>query len=72
MKMTIDRFEGDVATLVACGDNPERINLPRSLLPPETREGDVITLQITRDEEATVETRNRVRDLIAKLKSKRG
>ena len=71
VKLTIDRFEGEVAVLVTCGEIPQLVNLPRSLLPPGSREGDIVTLQIARDEEATRETRNRVRDLIAKLKSKR-
>jgi hypothetical protein len=71
MKMTIDRVEGDIAVLVTCEENPQTVNLPLSLLPPGSREGDVITVEIGRDDEATRETKNRVRDLIAKLKNKR-
>jgi len=72
MKLTIDRIEGDVAVLVSCGEKPRNVNLPLTFLPPGSSEGDVITLEITRDEETTRDTRNRVRDLIARLKSKRG
>jgi hypothetical protein len=71
MKMTIDRIEGEVAVLVSREEMPQTVNVPCSFLPYGSREGDIVTVQIERDEEATRETKNRVRDLIAKLKNKR-
>jgi hypothetical protein len=71
MKMTIDRIEEGIAVLVSLEDKPQKVNIPISLLPPGSREGDIITMEIGRDDEATRETKDRVGNLIAKLKSRR-
>jgi hypothetical protein len=52
--LSIDRFEGakkEVAVLVA--DDGTSFDLPRRLLPPGTKAGDVVSLTIERDAKAT-------------------
>jgi hypothetical protein len=54
LSLSIDRFEGDrkqIAVLLTEDDTP--INFPRPLLPKGAKAGDVLTLQIERDTEAT-------------------
>jgi len=67
MKATIDRIEGGTATLVSREDGRVRVNLPISLLPPGSREGDIVTLALTRDEEETRAARERSAALIDRL-----
>jgi hypothetical protein len=70
MKAVIDRFEGELAVLLL-GDKGEfRLNFPLSLLPAGCREGDILNISIERDPEATGQTKERVTDLMEKLKQK--
>jgi Protein of unknown function (DUF3006) len=71
MKMTIDRMEGTVAILISRQDESVRVNVPVSLLPPGSREGDILTIRIERDLPATNAARGRVSGLIEKLKNKK-
>jgi hypothetical protein len=71
MNMTIDRIEGTIAVLISCQDESVRVNVPVSLLPPGCREGDILTIRIERDREATNAARGRVSALIEKLKNKK-
>ena len=51
---SIDRFEGDRKQLaVLISEDDVTIHLPRALLPKGARAGDVLTLTIERDAEAT-------------------
>jgi len=68
MKVTIDRIEGTVAVLVSREDESVRVNVPVSLLPPGSREGDILTIRIEQDREATEAAQKRVSGLIEKLK----
>jgi len=52
--LIVDRFEGDRAVIEYEGTT---FNVPRSLLPPEVKEGDVITLSISVDQTITKERR---------------
>nr|WP_321353260.1 DUF3006 domain-containing protein [uncultured Methanoregula sp.] len=70
MKAAVDRIEGPVAVLIACEGEPARISVPVSLLPPGTREGDVVTLTLERDEAATKAAKETVSGLIEKLKKR--
>ena len=67
MKAAVDRIEGTLAVLISCEDESVRLNLPVALLPPGTREGEIVSLSIVRDEEATRAARERVSGLIGKL-----
>jgi hypothetical protein len=64
---TIDRFEGDVAVLLV-GDKETVVNVHRSVLPPEVRQGDVLRLEVTIDREETERRRREVRGKIERLK----
>lgn len=44
MNITIDRFEGEFA--VAELENGNYVNIPKSAIPPEAIEGDIISIEI--------------------------
>ena len=69
MKATIDRIEGNIA-IVLVGDEGIKLDIPLSLLPADCRESDVLNLSIERDPEATSQAKERVSDLMEKLKKK--
>ena len=71
MKVTIDRIEGTVAVLISRADESVRVNVPLSLLPPGCREGDILTIRIERDIQATEAAQERVSGLIEKLKKRK-
>ncbi len=53
-RLSLDRFEGkqkSIAVLVT--DDGQSINLPRALLPPGAKAGDVLSLALEADPEAT-------------------
>ncbi|HWQ18932.1 MAG TPA: DUF3006 domain-containing protein, partial [Methanotrichaceae archaeon] len=70
MKATLDRIEGSIAVLLIRDDERIRINIPISLLPEDSKEGDILDITIQRDENATDQARTRTSELIAKLKRK--
>jgi hypothetical protein len=72
MKMTIDRIEKGIAVLVSREEEPQQVNLPLSLLPPGSREGDIITMAIGRDDEETGAARERISSLLGTLNRKNG
>lgn len=45
-RVFLDRFEGDIAVLVAGPEGRERLTLPRRLLPEGTREGAALDLTL--------------------------
>jgi hypothetical protein len=54
IRLSIDRFEGkhkEIAVLVS--DDGATLNVPASFLPPAAQPGDVLTLTLERDLEAT-------------------
>jgi hypothetical protein len=67
MRATIDRIEGTLAVLIAEEDESVRFTLPLSLLPAGCREGDILTIGIDRDSQATADVKERVSDRIEKL-----
>ena len=71
MKVSIDRIEGTVAVLISRADESVRVNVPLSLLPPSCREGDILTIRIERDIQATEAAQERVSGLIEKLKKRK-
>lgn len=66
VKAVLDRFEGDKAVLLL-GDEETAVNWPRNLLPAEAREGHVIWLTGTVDQEATAKARAEAEDLLRQL-----
>jgi hypothetical protein len=71
MKVSIDRIEGTVAVLISRADESVRVNVPLSLLPPGCRIGDILTIRIERDIQATEAAQERVSGLIEKLKKRK-
>ena len=59
--LIVDRFEGDRAVIEYRGTT---FNLPRSLLPPDVKEGDVIDISISVDQEVTKERRQRGEEMM--------
>lgn len=68
---TIDRFEGDIAVLEV---EPERmkVNVPRSDLPEDAKQGDVVRLEGTVDLEETERRRSEIQEQIERLKRRGG
>jgi hypothetical protein len=64
---TIDRFEGGVAVLLV-GEEETVVNVRRSDLPPEARQGDVLRLEAVVDPVETRSRRESVREKIERLK----
>ncbi len=68
LSLSIDRFEGkgkQIAVLVT--DDGGALNVPRSLLPPDSKPGDVFTLTLERDARATREVADQTRRLQDRL-----
>lgn len=63
MRVIIDRFEGDYAVVEL--EDRSTANLPRSLVPPGAKEGDVLVIEIDRN--ATEERRKRIQRLMEEL-----
>jgi hypothetical protein len=69
LSLSLDRFEGEgrrVAVLLT--DDGRTLQIPRSLLPPGARPGDVLTLSLDHDAEATrqlAEATRRVQDRLS-------
>ena len=70
MKATIDRIDEGIAVLIYVDKEPVRMTVPVSLLPPGAKEGDIVSIGIDRDEEATVASKDRVSSMIERLKNK--
>jgi len=63
--LIIDRFEGSFAVVEY--KEGHTFNLPRSLLPPGSKEGNVLTLTITIDDESTASRKRRIEALMEEL-----
>lgn len=71
MKVSIDRIEEGTAVLIVREDPSLRIRIPAVLLPPGSREGDVLTWVLEPDPAATGAAEERVTSLIEKMKKKK-
>jgi hypothetical protein len=69
MKAVIDRFEGELAVLLL-GDEGTKLNIPISQLPDGCKEGDILNMSFERDVVGTEQTKERVSNLMEKLKKK--
>ena len=69
----VDRFEGDLAVLHCFDPKQESresyftVELPRQLLPQESKEGDYLTATWQLDREATESARERVTAILERL-----
>ena len=64
----IDRFEGSYAVVLIGPEQEEKMDIPKSLLPGEAREGDLVTLSIKVSPDKTKKAKEKVSDLIEQLK----
>ena len=69
MKVTVDRFEGEIAVLLVRPDEKYRILFPRVIL-PGVKEGDLLEIMVQREEDETEQVRKRVSLLIDNLREK--
>ena len=69
-KVTLDRIEEGIAVLLVRDDETIKINIPLTLLPSGSKEGDILDIAITRDVRETEDAKERVSSLLEKLKSK--
>ena len=68
--VVIDRFEGKYAILESQEKNPLTFKFPRHLLPPDTKEGSVLRLNIDIDNKETTSRTNKIVEKLNKLKKK--
>ena len=69
-KVTLDRIRGSIAVLLLRDEESVKINVPLFLLPPESKEGDILNISIVRDVQETEAAKERVSTLLEKLKNK--
>lgn len=69
-KVTLDRIEGSTAVLLLRDKESTKIDIPFFLLPPESKEGDILNISIVRDAQETEAAKERVSSLLDKLKNK--
>ena len=68
-RLSLDRFEGKNKSIaVLLTEAGDAINLPRALLPAGVKAGDVLTLSLGRDDEATRKLAEETRSLQRELK----
>jgi len=70
-KVTLDRIEENIAVLLVRDEEKIKINIPLCLLPPESLEGDILDITIARNVQETEDAKERVSNLIEKLKNKK-
>ncbi|MFZ2499485.1 MAG: DUF3006 domain-containing protein [Methanosarcina sp.] len=69
-KVTLDRIEEDIAVLLLRDEESVKIDIPLFLLPPKSKEGDILNISIVRDVQETEAAKERVSTLLEKLKNK--
>ena len=70
IKLTIDRFEDKYAILESQDKDPIIFNFPLHLLPPEAKEGTVLSINIDIDQEETKRRKDKIQNLLNKLKER--
>ena len=65
LNAVIDRFEGDKAVLLV-GEQETSVNWPKELL-PAVKEGDILAIDITVDEQATKQAQAEADELFAQI-----
>lgn len=69
MKAVVDRIEGNIA-VVLFSDNEVKVNIPLELLPQGTYEGAWLNVYFELDSEGTEKQREKIQNLLDKLKNK--
>jgi hypothetical protein len=68
IRAVVDRIDEGVAALVLCSGAGKTITLPYSLLPKGSKEGDIVSLSIQPDPDATEAEREQVAATIERLR----
>ncbi len=63
---TLDRIEGDTAVILA-GEDGDTVEISKDLLPPDSREGDVISFKLEVKDKKTKDEKEKIQGLIRKL-----
>jgi len=66
----LDRFEGNFAVILTGPEQEERFDLPRTLLPEDAGEGDIVTFSINTKKNKTAKAKQEVAGMIEKLKNR--
>lgn len=69
-KVTLDRIEDSTAVLLVRDEERIKINIPLFLLPVGSMEGDILDITVTRNIKETEDAKERVSNLLEKLKKK--
>lgn len=69
-KVTLDRIEEGNAVLLIRDDESIKIDIPLFLLPVCSKEGDILDITIAKDIQETEKAKERVSNLLEKLKNK--
>lgn len=70
IKATLDRIENKIAVLLIRPEENTKVSIPLFLLPEESKEGDILNIDITKDIPETEQAKERVASLLDKLKNK--
>lgn len=68
IKFIIDRFENDWAIIETLEDPIITFNLPKNILPREAKEGDILNISFTIDNEETLKRKNTIQIKLNSLK----
>ncbi len=66
----IDRFEGDYAVILVGPDQEETIDFPKSLLPKDVSESDLVSISVSIKKNKTERAKKEVMKMIDELKKK--
>ncbi len=69
MKAVIDRFEGDYA-IVLFGKDEIKVDIPKKLLPADSKEGSWLNISFELDLEGELKQRERIESKLERLKRK--
>ena len=69
-KVTLDRIEEGIAVLLLRDEDKIKINFPLTLSLSGSKEGDILNIIIVRDMQETEGAKERVTNLLEKLKNK--
>jgi hypothetical protein len=70
VRAVLDRIEGEMAIILLGEDEMIKIDVPISLMPAGSREGDILDITFRKDEKATEEARESARATIERLKAR--
>lgn len=68
---TVDRIEGSIAVIIA-SDDKGRIEISRTLLPENSKEGDIISFSLNIKDKRTKDEKEKIKGLIDELVKKGG